>query len=501
LPSRPLDVLIIGSGFAGIGMAIRLKQSGIASFLILEKEAELGGTWYVNRYPGCACDVQSHLYSFSFEPNPEWSRMFASQPEIWRYLKRCADKHGLAAHLRLNTEVAGAEWDEGAGLWHVRTAGGERHSARALVSAVGGLSRPVVPDLPGLREFRGKTFHSQRWDHGYDLAGKRVAVVGTGASAIQFVPQIAPKVAQLDLYQRTPPWIIAKPDREIGWWERLLYKTAPASQKAFRNAIYWQLEARAVGFTVNPRLMKLPERWARSHIRRQIADPELRRKVTPDYTIGCKRVLISDDYYPALARPNVELVTGGARGVTAGGVVDAQGRERPVDAIIFGTGFDVGNVLGPLQVRGRGGVEIRDAWTDVPQAYLGTTVAGFPNLFLLTGPNTGLGHNSLIYMIEAQVEYVLGALKLMKRRRLKAVEVRADVMRAFNAGLQRQNRRNVWNSGCKSWYLDAQGRNFTLWPTFTWKFRELTRVFRAADYELIREGQRRAPAAAAAEAA
>lgn len=484
LPPQAFEVLVIGSGFAGLGMAIQLKKAGTVSFAVLEKEADLGGTWLVNRYPGCACDVQSHLYSFSFEPNPDWSRMFASQPEIWRYLKHCARKYGIESHLRFNTEVSGAEWDEATGLWRVRTAAGERFETRVLISAVGGLSRPAVPQIPGLDNFEGRTFHSQRWDHDYDLAGKCVAVIGTGASAIQFVPQIAPKVARLDLYQRTPPWIIPKPDRAISRWERMLYRRLPLVQRVLRQAIYWQLEARALGFTVDPRLMKLPERWARAHIRRQIPDPQLRTRVTPDYTIGCKRILISDDYYPALTRPNVELITAPIRRITARGI-ESGDVERRVDAIVFGTGFNVTDPLGTCTVHGRGGIELREAWKQGPQAYLGTAVSGFPNLFMLTGPNTGLGHNSLIYMIEAQIEYILGALRLMRRRRLKAVHVREAVQNAFNARIQQQHRLNVWSSGCKSWYLDEHGRNFSLWPTFTWRFRRLTREFRAADYELV----------------
>ncbi len=484
LPAQRVEVLIVGAGFAGLGMAIKLKKAGIDSFLVLEKESGLGGTWLVNSYPGCACDVQSHLYSYSFELNPLWSRMFATQPEILAYLEHCAREYGLEKHLQFDTALDGAEWDEGQGLWKVRAADGRRYEANVLVSAIGGLSRPSVPEIPGLENFKGKTFHSQQWDHGYDLKGKRVAVIGTGASAIQFVPQIAPDVAQLDLYQRTPPWILPKPDREIGRWEKLMYKTVPAAQKAFRNAIYWQLEARALGFTVNPRLMKMPQRWAKAHIRRQIAEPGLRAKVTPDYQIGCKRILISDDYYPALTRANVDVLTSGIERITATGVV-SNGVERPVDAIVFGTGFNVVDSLGKSQIRGRNGVELREAWRELPQAYLGTAVAGFPNLFLLVGPNTGLGHNSIIYMIEAQVGYILKALKLMRRGKVKSLTVRESVMAKFNEKVQGAHKRNVWSSGCKSWYLDAKGRNFSLWPGFTWKFRRLTARFRAEDYAAV----------------
>ena len=332
--------VIVGTGFAGLGMAIKLKQSGERDFLVLEKAGEVGGTWRDNHYPGCACDVQSHLYSFSFEPNPGWSRMFSPQPEIWAYLRQCAAKHGLYPHIRFQAELSEARWDEEARLWRLKTGDGQRLAARVLVSGTGGLSRPAYPTgIKGLGTFAGKTFHSQDWDHGYDLRGKRVAVIGTGASAIQFVPQIQKQVARLDLYQRTPPWIVPKPDRPISDGERRLFRRLPLAQKLYRTAIYWMLEARVLGFAINPKLMKLIQRIALAHIHRQVKDPALRAKLTPDYVIGCKRVLISNDYYPALAQPNVEVVTDGIREVRAHGIVGADGVERKIDAIIFGTGF------------------------------------------------------------------------------------------------------------------------------------------------------------------
>ncbi|MDP9142709.1 MAG: NAD(P)/FAD-dependent oxidoreductase [Pseudomonadota bacterium] len=483
-------ILIIGSGFSGLGMAIQLKQAGIHDFLVLEKEGGVGGTWRVNNYPGCACDVQSHLYSFSFEPNPDWTRMFAPQPEIKAYLEHCAEKYGITPHLRLNTEVRSARWDDDAGLWHVTDAQGAVYRAQVLVSGMGGLSTPSYPELKGIANFKGRTFHSQQWDHDYDLAGKRVAVIGTGASAIQFVPKIQAQVARLDLYQRTPPWIIPKPDRAISGIERILFARLPAAQKAIRGAIYSALESRALAFTVEPRLMKLAQKVAEWHIRRQIKSPVLRTLVTPDYTMGCKRVLISDDYYPALMQANVDVIGDGINEVRANSIVDSNGVEREVDTIIYGTGFKATDPVARGVVFGRDGQDLFDAWPQGPEAYKGAAVAGFPNLFFLMGPNTGLGHNSMVYMIESQIAYVIDAIRTMKNRRLRSVEVRADAQERFNKSLHQRMRRSIWSvGGCVSWYVHPEsGRNVTLWPGFTWQFRRLTRRFDAHAYQLSGEG-------------
>ena len=488
-----LSVLIVGTGFSGLGMGIKLKEAGIESFTILERANDVGGTWRDNNYPGCACDVQSHLYSFSFEPNPNWTRMFARQPEIKAYLQHCAQKYALLPHIRYDSEVVRAEYDEAAAMWTVTTRKGEVHRANVLVSGMGGLSTPAYPTLKGLENFKGKTFHSADWDHGYDLAGKRVAVIGTGASAIQFVPNVAEKVARLDLYQRTPVWIIPKPDRVISAAERALFRRFPKLQLALRNSIYWMLETRVLGFVINPRLMKLVEREARGHIRRQIADPALRAKVTPDYTIGCKRILISDDFYPAISRANVDVITEGIREVRANSIVAADGSEREVDAIIFGTGFKAQDPMPRGAVFGRGGKDIVEVWKDGAEAYKGTTQAGFPNFYMLMGPNTGLGHNSMVYMIESQIQYVMDALKTMRRERLRSLEVRADVQARYNVGLQEKLGKAVWQSGCRSWYINEAGKNTTLWPGFTFKYREQVRRIDLVDY-------RQEPAVATAKA-
>ena len=484
--TKKTKIAIIGTGFSGLGMAIKLKESGENDFVVLEKEAEVGGTWLVNQYPGCACDVQSHLYSFSFEQNPNWSRMFAPQPEILGYLKDCADKYNVREHIRFNTELRAAQYNEETAEWTLELADGQTLVAQIVISGMGGLSRPSYPEIPGIESFTGKTFHSQQWDYDYDLTGKRVAVIGTGASAIQFVPQIAPQVKQLDLYQRTAPWVMHKPDRAIRATEQILFKRFPKTQTAVRGAIYSFMESRAVAFTLNPRLMKVGERWAKSHIRKQINDPVLRDKVTPDYTIGCKRILISNDYYPALNRSNVDVLTTGIKEVRGNTIISQDGSEREVDAIIYGTGFAATDPIGPLKITGREGVDLKEQFKrNGTEAYLGATVVGFPNLFLITGPNTGLGHNSMVYMIESQITYIMDALGHIRRKKLASVEVSEWVQDNFNKKLQSKQKDTVWSTGgCQSWYLDENGKNVTLWPGFTWQFRRQTSRFEIRDYHI-----------------
>ncbi|WP_293391074.1 NAD(P)/FAD-dependent oxidoreductase [Nevskia sp.] len=486
-PNENKQILIIGSGFAGLCMAIKLREQGIEDFQILERGDDVGGTWRDNHYPGCACDVQSHLYSFSFEPNPEWTRMFARQPEIKAYLEKCAAKYDLRRHIVFGANVQNARYDEATATWTVKTADGRSFSGRVLVSGMGGLSNPAMPNVKGLDAFKGKAFHSAHWDHSYDLSDKRVAVIGTGASAIQFVPQIQKAAKRVDLYQRTAPWIMPKPDREIGSRERRLYKALPALQNAYRTAIYWVLESRVLGFAVNPKLMTMVEGIARGHIKKQIKDPALRAKVTPDYTIGCKRILISNDYYPALAQANVDVITDDIVEVRANSVVDSAGNERAVDAIIYGTGFKAQDPMPRGTVFGSGGVDLLDAWKTGPEAYLGLSVAGFPNFFMLVGPNTGLGHNSMVFMIESQVAYVMDALKTMRKQKLRAVDVKPDAQVSFNKSIQGQLSKTVWTSGCRSWYVDANGKNTTLWPGFTFIYRGKTRSFPTTAYRLERD--------------
>ncbi|WP_018348114.1 flavin-containing monooxygenase [Longispora albida] len=474
------DVIIIGAGFAGLGMAIALKKAGRDGFLLLEKAPDLGGTWRDNTYPGCACDIQSHMYSYSFEQNPSWTRMFPRQQEIWDYLRHCAGKYGITPHIRYGSEVREATW--AGDHWELVTTSGDRHTARAVVLGIGALHVPRYPEIKGLDSFGGRAFHSARWDNGLDLTGKRIAVIGTGASAVQFVPQIAKVAARVDVYQRTPPWVIPKPDRRLTRAEQAVFRALPAVQRLYRASIFWRLESRALGF-VHPRLMGVAAAVARWHMRRQVKDPALRAELTPDYTIGCKRILISNDYYPALTRPNVSLITDEIREVTPDGIVTD--RLREADVIVYGTGFHVTDALDGQTITGPAGT-LGEAWRDGMSAHLGISIAGFPNAFVLLGPNTGLGHNSVVYMIEQQVRYVMQALELLDRA--SAIEVRPEVQRRFAAEIQSRLDSAVWNTGCRSWYLDEHGVNRTIWPGFAWQYRNRVRRLDPADYVITPVG-------------
>ena len=489
-----VEVCIVGSGFSGLGMAIQLERAGIGSFRVLEQAGEIGGTWRDNTYPGCACDIPSHLYSLSFAPKTDWSRMYPTQPEIRAYLHDCVARFGLANRIRLNTRLEQAAYDEASGLWNVQTSDGS-FSARFVIGAIGGLHRPAIPALPGIETFAGPTFHSACWDHGLDLRGKHVAVIGTGASAIQFVPQIAPRVAGLDLYQRTAPWVLPKPDRPIGAREQWALRHVPLFRTLCRWRLYWRQELFAFGFTVKPQLLDRAKKMGLRLLRRQVPSDALRAKLTPTYQPGCKRILISNDYFPTLAQPHVKLVTAGIREVRPHGVVTDDGVEHRADVIIYGTGFQATDTLGPLRVTGRDGVRLDEAWRGGMHAYYGTTVPGFPNFFMISGPNTGLGHNSVIFMFEAQIGYVLDCIKTMRRRGLHTLEVRAHVEADHNEAVQRRLLRTVWSTGCRSWYLDAHGRNVTLWPGFTFDY---WRRMRRVDWRAYRtqgtQGPRSAPA-------
>lgn len=483
-----LDTLIVGSGFAGLGAAVKLDEAGRRDFLILEKGDSLGGTWRDNVYPGCACDVESHLYSFSFFPNPEWTRTFARQPEIRAYLEATADRYRLRDRVRFGVHVTGAEWDGGA--WDVRTSDGETLRARYVLFGTGALHDPAVPEIEGLDRFRGTAFHSAQWDHGHDLAGTRVAVIGTGASAIQFVPAIAPEVGRLTLFQRTAPWVLPKPDRPIPERTRRAFRRFPLLQRLQRLSLYWRHEALVLGF-LHPTVMKVVQRLGLAYLRTVFAgDPELRKKVTPTFTMGCKRILMSNDYYPALRRDNVAVETDRIARVTETGVVtvDGAGREteHEVDTIIFGTGFKVADGLARMNVTGRDGVKLADAWAEGPEALLGTTVAGFPNLFTIVGPNTGLGHSSMVFMVESQLNYVLDAMRTVDRHGAVAIDTRSESQAEFNAEIQRRLGKAVWaKGGCASWYLDEHGRNRTLWPGYTFDFRRRTRKLDPGHHELV----------------
>ena len=484
-----VDVAIIGAGFAGLGAAVRLKQRG-TSFVIFERAAEVGGTWRDNVYPGCACDVPSHLYSLSFAPNPNWSRMYSPQAEILNYLKNVVDTYQLRPTIRYNTDIIRTEFSESDGCWTLTDRAGNSMTARVVIVATGPLNRPSIPKLNGIDTFAGRAFHSANWDHAYDLTGKRVAIVGTGASAIQIVPQIAPKVTQLTVFQRTAPYVTPRSDRTVSPTEQRLFRRLPVLQRAYRSFIYWFNELQGLLFLGNKTLGKLGARKAKQHLEAAISDPELRRKATPNYQIGCKRVLVSDDYYPALTRPNVELVTDRIDHVTPTGIVTTDDIERPVDAIIYGTGFVASEIIVDLRIVGRKGHNLHDQWlTSGPEAHYGITVSGYPNLLFLVGPNTGLGHNSIVHMIESQVQYVLGYLDLLDRAGPDAfLDVKPDAQETYNADIQQKMVGTVWASGCQSWYMDSRGKNTTIWPALTVTYRNATKRVNPAHYDVVRVG-------------
>ncbi len=483
-PVRHFHIAVLGTGFAGLGMAMRLKQRGYTDFVVLERADDLGGTWRDNTYPGCACDIPSHLYSFSFAPNPNWSHQYPLQPEIQAYLRECARRFGILPHIRWKTELLEGCWCEEEQSWRIITTQGLL-TADILISGNGPLNEPSFPSIPGLESFEGEMFHSSQWKHDYDLTGKRVAVIGTGASAIQFVPQIQPQVSQLILFQRTPAWIVPRLDHPIPGWRRALFRLLPFTRLWERFKIYALHELTALGLVYRPNVMKRGVRLAQAHLKRQVSDPVLREKLTPHYAMGCKRILVSDDFYPAVSQSNVEVVTERIREVRARSIVTADGQEYEVDALICGTGFHVTDIQLPHHLRGRDGELLAERWQASPSAYLGTSVAGFPNLFFLIGPNTGLGHNSMVYMIESQITYILDCLRIMDQRKLKAVEVLPQAQEIYNVEIQRRMRGTAWASGCQSWYLDANGRNSTLWPGFTFEFRRRTRRFDPEHYALF----------------
>lgn len=481
--TRHHRIAIIGTGFAGLGMAIRLRQEGIEDFVVLERAATEGGTWRDNHYPGCACDVPSHLYSFSFAPNPEWSRTYSPQPEIGRYLRDCSDRFGVRDHIVFGAAVTESRWVEAQQRWLLTTGAGT-FSAEVLISGHGPLAEPAIPALPGIETFAGTAFHTARWDDDHDLTGRKVAVIGTGASSIQIIPAIQPDVERLTLFQRTAPWVMPHPDRAISDTERSLYRKVPLAQKGVRTGVYWTRELMVLAFTSHPRLMRLGAARAKAHLAKQVPDPELRAKLTPDYEMGCKRVLLSNRYYPALTQPNVEVETSGIAEVRPRSIVTRDGAEHEVDTIIYGTGFHVTDNPLADNVVGADGRTLAEHWEPGVRAYLGATVEGFPNMFLLIGPNTGLGHSSMVFMIESQIAYVLDALATMERRGVGRIEVRREAVTAFNDEIQRRMEGTVWASGCASWYLDDKGRNTTLWPGFTWQFRLRTRRFDPESYTL-----------------
>jgi cation diffusion facilitator CzcD-associated flavoprotein CzcO len=474
-------IAIVGAGFAGLGTAIRLREVGIEDFVVIERAPDVGGTWEANTYPGCQCDVPSHLYSFSFALNPDWTRTFSTQPEIWRYLRRVADERGVRAKIELGVELQRADWSDEEQLWRLSTSAGPL-TAEILVSGMGALTEPSLPRIEGLGDFTGPCFHTARWDDSTSLAGKRVGVIGTGASAIQVVPKIQPLVDELRVFQRTPPWIIPHPDRAISRIERGLFKALPRSQRLLRDAIYWARELYVLPF-LHPLLAKPGEAIARRHLAAQVPDPQLRAKLSPSYRMGCKRVLLSDEYYPALQRENARLVTEPIERAVANGIVTRDGEQHELDAIVLGTGFHVTDVPYAPLVHGRDGRSLAEVWNGSPKTHLGTTVAGFPNLFLLLGPHTALGHTSVVFMIECQIGYLLDCIEKMDERGLRSVEPRQESQASFIAEMDRRAAGTVWSSGgCASWYLDAEGRPSVIWPASTWHFKRRLERFEPTEY-------------------
>ncbi|MFQ6141738.1 flavin-containing monooxygenase [Streptomyces seoulensis] len=484
---RHVRVAVIGSGFGGLGAAVRLRREGITDFVVLERADSVGGTWRDNSYPGCACDVPSHLYSFSFAPHPDWPRTFSGQQHIRAYLEHVADTFRLRPHLRLNSEVKKMTWDTELLRWDIETTGGD-YSADVVVSATGPLSDPKVPDIPGLDTFPGEVFHSARWDHDYDLAGKRVAMIGTGASAIQIVPAIQPEVGRLTLFQRTPAWVMPRIDRPISGVERSLHRALPLTTQLRRGLLWGIRELQVQAFTKHPNELGFVEQLAKRNMARAVKDPQLRAKLTPDYRIGCKRILLSSTYYPALAQDNVDVVASGLSEVRGSTVVAADGTETEVDAIIFGTGFRVTDMPISERVVGADGRTLAETWKTGMAALRGAAAAGFPNWMTIIGPNTGLGNSSMILMIESQLNYMADYLRQLDVLGGRvALDARPSAVNAWNRKVQERMERTVWNTGgCTSWYLDASGRNTTIWPGTTTEFRRATRRVDLAEYEVVR---------------
>lgn len=478
------DIVIIGTGFSGMGMAMKLRDAGRDDFVVLEKAEDVGGTWRDNTYPGCECDIPSHMYSFSYELNADWSKSFSGQPEIYSYMRKVADEQGIRPYIDFGVEVTGASWDEDRQRWTVRTASGDDYEARFVVAGVGGLHLPNIPEISGAETFAGPRFHSAQWDHSVDLTGKKVVVIGTGASAIQFIPIIAQEVDHLTVFQRTPPWVLPKNDKPTPEWRKKVFEKVPGAQRAYRNALYWGLEARAIAFNGHLNVLPFAEKIVARHLEKGVPDPELRAKLTPDYRLGCKRVLQSNTYYPTYTRDNVDLSTDGVREIVPEGVIDANGVLHEADVVIYGTGFHVIDAFDYLDIKGRGGVDLASQFRENGvETYMGMMVNGFPNLAFMLGPNTALGHNSVVFMIEQQTKFIIRLLEEMDALGAAAAEPTKQAQNAFNEEIQRLVEKGIWTQGgCTSWYLDSHGKNRTIWPKFTFQYWWETRKVHHPDF-------------------
>lgn len=484
-------IAIIGTGFGGLCMAMQLVRVGIRSFTLFEKAETVGGTWRDNTYPGAACDVQSHLYSYSFEPKSDWSRKFGTQAEIRQYLEDCAAKYGLFEHIRFNTEVAGAAFDAARQHWRLDLVDATQERFDVVVTACGQLNRPSWPNIAGRDAFAGPSFHSARWSHDVALDGKRIGVIGTGASAIQFVPQIVDRAARLSLFQRSGAWVVPKPDRAFKTVEQKLFSRFRPLDRVYRTLIYWKNESRALAFTRFGFLLETFAWLARYQTWRHVRDAGKRSRLKPDYRIGCKRILMANDWYPAIDRDNLDLVTDDIDHIEADAVVTADGQRHPVDVLIYGTGFHAADFLAPMRITGRDGLALEQAWQDGAEAYKGINVSGFPNLFMLYGPNTNLAHSSIVFMLESQVRYVMHCIQALRDPQLALMDVREDSQRLFNEDLQQRLDKTVWAAGCNSWYVSASGKQTVNWPDFTFAFRRMTDRFTLDDYRLEAPIERR----------
>lgn len=481
------QTVIIGSGFSGLCMGIKLKEAGMDDFVILEKATEEGGTWRENTYPGAACDVQSHLYSYSFAPNSQWSHVFSGWSEILAYIKTVTTKYDLQPHIQFNSEMKQAQFDEDLGIWSVTLGNGETVKGKNLVLGTGPLHVPNTPQLPGFDNFKGASFHSAQWNHDVDLSDKNVVSIGTGGSAIQYVPEVAKQAKKLTVMQRTAAWVLPRNERAYTSIEKWIFKHVPLVRRAYRAMLYWMNEARVLPMK-NPSMIKFAQLGSRFHMARQIKDKALRKKLLPNYTIGCKRILISNQYFPAFNRDNVDLNTCGIKEIRENSIVDKQGNEIPADVIIFGTGFkaDPTQYMDNMPIKGLGGKALLDTWADGAESYYGISVSGYPNFYQMVGPNTGLGHNSVVFMIEAQVRYILDGIKKHQTSGALYLDVKQKVQEDFNHKIQKDLQGSVWQTGCSSWYKRADGKNFTIWPGTTFGYALQTRAFKDQHYDFVK---------------
>ncbi|WP_321927576.1 flavin-containing monooxygenase [Paraburkholderia guartelaensis] len=478
------DVIVIGTGFSGLGMAWQLCRHADTSFVVLERAGDVGGAWRDNHYPGAACDQPSHLYSLSFRLNPDWPSVFSSQPAILDYLRSVAREEGILPYIRFNEDVKEARWNTNARHWVVRT-GENVYRGRFLISAAGLLSDPKLPAIRGLEHFTGDLFHSARWNHDTPLDGKRVGVIGTGASAIQVIPEVAKIAGQLTVFQRSAAWIVPRPDRDFTAEEKGMFRKFPETMKELRASIFWENEERYAQRAAVPSLLAKASAVATKHLEGQVTDPELRRKLTPDYEIGCKRILKSSDFYPAICRSNVNLVTDGIDHVEASSVITVDGTRHDLDALVLCTGFEATELPISRKIFGTHGQSLSARWRTGAEAFATTSVSGFPNFFILGGPNTGIGHNSQVYMFEAQIQHVMRAFKHVASSGQSTIEVRKEAEDRFRESIASRAATTVWmTGGCTAWYVDPRsGRLTTLWPDYSHVFQDEISPFNPQDYE------------------